>query len=125
MKWELEKKTRNKPPKQHQQQHNPNQTTFGSLYFRTAKLQYSSIISARSSELFLKPFNRGFESLTDGNLSLLQKLYFLGDKWRVSSPVQSAAGARLISEAEKVVVPEPATQREKISLPLEQTSRGT
>lgn len=38
--------------------------------------------------------------------------------------MQSAAGARLISEAEKVVVPEPAAQREKIFLPLEQTSRG-
>lgn len=76
------------------------------------------------SELF-KPFNRAFKSLTDRNLSLLQKLYFLGVKWRVSSPVQSATGARLISEAEKVVVPEPVTQRKKIFLPLEQTSRGT
>lgn len=74
---------------------------------------------------FFKPLNRGFKTLTDGNLSLLQKLYFLGDKWRVSSPVEPAAGARLISKAEKVVVPEPARQREKLSSFLDQTSRGT
>lgn len=66
-----------------------------------------------------KPFYRHFKYLTNWNLSLLQKLYFLGDKWRVSSPVESAAGARLISEAEKVVVPEPARQREKIILRLD------
>lgn len=46
-------------------------------------------------------------------------MYFLGDKWRVSSPVESAAGARLISEAEKVVVSEPARQREKILVRLD------
>lgn len=39
----------------------------------------------------------------------------------VSSPVQSATGARLISEAEKVAVPEPVTQRKKMFLSLEQT----
>lgn len=61
---------------------------------------------------FFKPFIEVLR-LTDGNLSLLQKLYFLGDKWGVSSPVESAAGTRLISEAEKVVVPELARQKEK------------
>jgi len=74
---------------------------------------------------FFKPFTKDFKTLTDGNLSLLQKLYFLGDKWRVSSPVESAAAARLISKAEKVVVPQPARQREKITTFLDQTSRGT
>lgn len=98
------------------------------LVVSTAKLFKASIFFSYTGKVprtYFKPFNKGFKTLTDGNFSLLQKLYFLADKWRVSSPVESAAGARLISKAEKVVVAEPLKQREKISSSLDQTSTGT
>lgn len=92
-----------------------NQASFNTLVwkkllaFSTAKVFKLPIFShsklhSKAPRTYFKPPNRSFKTLTDGNISLLQKLYFLADKRSVSSPVESAAGARLISKAERVVV---------------------
>lgn len=98
------------------------------LAFSTAKVFKVLILShgklhSKIPRTYFKPPNRGFKTLTDGNFSLLQKLYFLADKQSVSSPVELAAGARLISKTERVVSKTPKL-REKISF-LDQTSRRT